>query len=284
MSIQIRPAGLSDQREVCALLHRDMDPSVPEARFANLFHYPWLNAKPDHGFVLLDGERLAGYISTIYSDREINGRMERFCNLSSWYVEPACRNHSLKLLSACHRDRELTFTNITARPQVQKISAALRYRQLGRYKLFTPPLAQLPGLGRAKAADLIADPARIRERLPEHQRRLLDDHLATPCRHLLIEEGSRLCYVVSNRRVKQRVPFTELLYVSDPGLLTRHWELAKLRLLWRDRTLLLAVDEHILRGVPPPALLLRYERVTLYKSPRVEPGQIDNLYTELALL
>lgn len=282
---EVLPATIEDKAEVCEFLHRHMAPDVSVERFGNLFDYPWLAQKPDHGFVLREAGRLVGYIGTIYADRPAGGRVERFCNLSSWFVLPEFRNHSLKLLMACQKDREVTYTNLSARPVVQKIHEALRYRRLGRYKLFTPPLAQLwPALWRRpRGLGFITDPSRIRDLLPDSDRTIFDHHLPTQCRHMLIEEGSRSCYVVWNRRIKKMVPFSEILYLSDRQLFRRHWESAKLRILWRDRTPSLAIDEHVLGG-EPPKMFLRYERITMFKSPRLEPAQIDNLYSELALL
>lgn len=283
--MEVRPATPADQREVCAFLQRHLDPAVTAERFGRLFSYPWMAHKPDCGFLLLDGAKLGGYIGTVYADRLVDGRMERFCNFSSWFVLPEYRKQSLRLLSAGHGDREAVYTNLSARPAVLKILEALRYRRIGRYKFFTPPLAHVwPALaGRTRGTGFITRPEEIRDQLPESARVLFDDHAGTACRHMLIEAGSRCCYIVWNRRVKQRVPFSEILHVSDNELFKRHWEQAKLRILWRDRTFALALDEHVLR-CDPPRPVLRYERITMYKSPRLEPSQIDNLYTELALL
>lgn len=280
--VEVRPATEAELEAICEFLATHMDPSIPRERFRRLFTYPWMKAKPDLGFVLVDDGRLVGYISTIYADRVIRGRRERFCNLSSWCVLPGCRNHSLRLLSAAHRDQDQTFTNLTARPVVRRVMAALRYQVLDTYKLFTVPLAQAASLLHFPRPRLSVDPAEIARSLNPSDLALLRDHEKTACGHLLLEVGGRYCYVVWNRRVKHSVPFSEILYVSDAGLLRRHFERVKLRILWRDRTLLLAIDGRLLGR--RPWLVLPYKRVTMFQSRRLQREDIDNLYSELVLL
>jgi acetoacetyl-CoA synthetase len=277
----VRPARDQEIGTICSFLHTYMDPSVSAERFRHLFTYPWMPDKPDLGFVIEHEDQIVGFISTIYADREINGRTERFCNLSSWYVQPEHRAKSLSLLTTVHRQGDLVFTNLTARPAVQKISQALRYQLLDTYKLFAFPFTQLWTLFRAWP-QVFTRPEQIEPLLNDSQRRILQDHLATDCRHLLLKQGPRTCYLVWKRRVKQSVPFCELLFVSDPVLLRRHFELVKWVIYWHGRTALLAVDERLL-GVRLP-LLYPYKRVTLFLAKRAGRADIDNLYSELALL
>lgn len=278
----VRHARESEVGAICEFLNTHMDPSVSRERFRNLFTYPWMPDKPNLGFVLEDDGRLVGFLSTIYGDREVNGRTERFCNLSSWFVLPEYRNQSLSLLTAVHRQGDLVYTNLTSRPAVQKISLALKYQLLDTYKMFAFPLTHLWTLFRLPWPRLRTAPREIEPRLsPQHQR-YLRDHLDTPCRHLLLEAGGESCYLVWRRRVKQHVPFCELLFVSNPDLLRRHFERVKWAIYLRGFAFLLAVDERLLGGRLP--LMYPYERVTLYKSARVDRMDVDNLYSELALL
>ena len=59
---------------------------------------------------LRDGDRVVGFIGTIWSVREIGGKTERFCNLSSWITLPEYRNHSLQLFKAVMELRDCTIT------------------------------------------------------------------------------------------------------------------------------------------------------------------------------
>src|SRR5262245_1225611 len=63
-----------------------------------LFEYAWPAEGEDRGYGLFDGAKPVGFIGTLFSDREIEGRRERFCNLSSWIVSKSHRGRSLELL------------------------------------------------------------------------------------------------------------------------------------------------------------------------------------------
>jgi hypothetical protein len=280
--VVVRPAREPEIDTICEFLTTHMDSSVSKDRFRRLFTYPWMPEKPNLGFVLEDDGRLAGFISTIYADREVNGRIERFCNLSSWFVLPEYRNHSLSLLNAVHRQGDLVFTNLTSRPAVQKISLALRYQLLDTYKLFSLAGAHFWTLFRLPWPKLHTRPGEIEPLLEPAHRKLLRDHAETECGHLLASAGGRHCYIIWKRRVKHSVPFCELLFVSDPELLRAHFERIKLAICLHGGSLLMALDERLL-GTRPP-LLYPYERVTLFKAKRAGRMDVDNLYSELALL
>lgn len=279
--VHARPATAADQDAVSAFLHRNLDSTVPPERFARLFDYPWMADKPNCGYVLEDDGAITGFVGAIYADRMVGGRLERFCNLTSWCVLESHRNHSMKLIAACHRDREQTYTNFSARPVVQKINEALKYQPLGRWKLFLPPLTGFATLGAPKPK-FVSGAEAVAPKLAGEHARLLEDHAKTECSHLLVEDGSGYCYVISNRRVKKGVPFSEILYLSDRDRFLRHLERIKLRILLQERTPVLAVDERLI-GCRPP-LAYRFERSTMYRSARVPASAVDNLYSELALL
>ena len=278
----VRPARETEIDLICDFLAAHMRPPVPRDRFRNLFTYPWMEEKPNLGFVLEDEGKLVGFISTIYADRDIRGRRERFCNLSSWCVLPEYRNQSLSLLSAVHRQGDLVLTNLTSRPAVQKISLGMRYALLDTYKLFAFPGAHFWTLFRFPWPEVRTSVAEIEPRLNPEQRQFLRDHTATECRHLWLGRGGRYCYIIWIRRVKQRVPFCELLYVSDPTLLRDHFELVKCLILMKGIGVALAVDERLLGERLP--LMYPYKRVTLFKASRAGRMDVDNLYSELALL
>jgi hypothetical protein len=281
-TIRVRPVRDEDIEFLCRFLHEYMDPSVSAKRFHRLFTYSWMAEKPDRGLVLTDGDRIVGFLGTVYADREVQGRRVRFCNLSSWYVLPEYRNHSLRLLTAAHSQQNVTFTNLTSRPAVEKVSLALRYEIVSVYKLFTVPFAQAWGLLTEPRPKILLDRSQIAKKLTGPLLKIFEDHAPTHCGHLIVESAGASCYVIWNRRVKHSVPFSEILYVSDPGVLRCHFEWVKLPILWQDRTLLLAVDQSLLGE--RSRLMYPYRRVTLFRSSEIGQEAIDSLYSELVLL
>jgi len=51
-----------------------------------------------YGFALVDEGKYVGFIAGIQSQREINGKIQKFCNISSWIVHPDYRNEKKGLI------------------------------------------------------------------------------------------------------------------------------------------------------------------------------------------
>ncbi len=86
---------------------------------------------------------------------------------------------------------------------------------------------------------------------------------------------------VAARLMGAKIPYSDILYCSDPCLLARHLEWAKLAIMRRQRTFFLFADERVFpvppRGVP-------FEALQFYRSPLFEATDLDKLYSELVLL
>ena len=77
------------------------------------------------------------------------------------------------------------------------------------------------------------------------------------------------------------IPYSEVLYCSDPRLLLRHLERIKLAVLRHQKTVLLVLA--VGKFPQCPRAIVREYR-TLFRSPVFDAGDIDRLYSEFALL
>lgn len=281
--VNLRPATAADVERVCTFLALHMKRGMTAEEYRPIFTYPWLPHKPDLGFMLEDDGELVGFFGTIYARREVDGHTENICNHTNWCVLEPYRSSALRLLFAASRLPNVTYTNLSSIAAVEQVIRKLGFRLLDTYKWFTVPFAHALTLAQLCRPKIITDECAVEQRLHPEHRVLFRDHQAIGCRHVLLLNADGYCYVISKRRRKKRVSFTELLYVSDPELLRRHFELVKLTILWRDRTLLLACDERIMEKPPLPAI--PYRRVSMFKSATLESRHLgDNLYSEIALL
>lgn len=232
------------------------------------------------GYLLEQEGQVVGFLGAIYSQRMVRGKSELFCNLTNWCVLPNFRNESLRLLFAIHGQAGQTIINLSPSDEVQRMLGAMRYRPLDTFKLFTLPLLQpwtLTGTGK-----LIWGQSRMEQHLDESGRKIVRDHLGTGCRFLLIIQNGETCLVVSKKRHKRQLTFTEILHAGNSALLRKNFERVKLGLLFRDRTPLLAIDERLLKSRLP--LMLPYRRASFLKSAHALPEDVDNLYSEIAVL
>jgi hypothetical protein len=277
--LDVHPATPRDVPAITQFLH-GFWPQIEPAAWRPLFEYDWIADKPDQGFLLTDAQgAIAGFIATIYADRETAQGSVRFCNVSSWAVLPEHRAYAIMLIREVLRRLDCTVTNLSPTPEAQSFFLRVGFKPLEDTKLVWLPFANPETLGR-RGTRIEDDPARIAELLDARGRRIVADH--PRCRHLVIEEGGAVSQVVRIVRRKRGVRVSELLYCSDSALLARTFERVKLHILRRDLSAALASDRRLLGENVPRGL--RLPRNACFRSTRAEAGEIDNLYSEYALL
>jgi len=68
---------------------------------------------PRFGYLLDHGGAVVGVLLLIYTTRSSGGQPSIFCNLSSWYVDPAFRNYAPMLTRIAQKNKEVTYLNIS---------------------------------------------------------------------------------------------------------------------------------------------------------------------------
>ena len=133
---ELKRVDASCFEDVHALLLQFRNPRVTEDQWRSLFAPRWNQDEGYAGYALTDRGRVVGFLGYLFSSREIQGRPTRFCNLSSWIVEPEYRSDSLKLLMPALKLREHTVTNLTPRPSVAKILEKVGFHYLNQVDPF----------------------------------------------------------------------------------------------------------------------------------------------------
>jgi acetoacetyl-CoA synthetase len=276
----VRGATRADIPAITRFLNRFW-PRIPPATWRSLFEYDWVADKPDLGFVLTDARgAIAGFLATIYADRDTPHGRVRFCNVSSWAVLPEQRACALLLVREVLNRRECAITNLSPSPEAQAFFLRTGFQPLDDAKVLWLPFANPTTLRRRRGTRIEDDSTRMRELLDERGRRILADH--PRCRHLVVEQGGALAHVVRIVRRKRGLRVSEILYCSDSTLLARTFERVKLHILRRDGAAALAADRRILGNDAPRGILL--PRKACFRSTRVRAADVDNLYSEYALL
>jgi hypothetical protein len=277
MTVEVAPITDADVAAVADFLHANLNDRVPWELASSAV--PWKVEAPNHGFMLRDGQRVVGTLLALYSQRLVAGRMERFCNLTSWCVLPDYRSRSISLLTALLAQEGYHFTGLTPSEGVQEILAWLRFRFLDTSAAVVPnlPWPTLPGRTR-----ISADPDVIERTLAGTELELYHDHAqALAAHHLVLIRGQDSCYVMYREVRCHNVPAAIVLHVSNPDLfhravipLTRH-------LLVRHRLLATLAELRIIERKPHLSFK-RHGWPKMYRSASLEPGQIDYIYSELA--
>jgi hypothetical protein len=279
MSVELAPITDACISPVANFLHVNYQDRIPWARSS--LAGPWKVDAPNYGFVLRDGQHIVGAHLAFYSERLIAGRVERFCDLGTWYVLPQFRFHSIRLIKALLAQDGYHFTALSASPEVLRIHTRLGFRSLDTSAVIIP---NLPWPGRPGRTTISADPDVIESTLSGAELELYHDHAqALAAHHIVLIRGSDSCYVMYREARFKSIPDAVILHVSNPELfhsailpLTRH-------LLIRHRLLVTQAELRIIRYRPSLSFKAT-SRPKMYYSASLGPGQIDDLYSELVCI
>jgi hypothetical protein len=249
-----------------------------------LFQYPWKAEEESRGYVLFDDEKAVGFIGTIFSARELEGKTERLCHLSSWVVLPEYRSRSLSLLASVARLDGYTVVSSTPSPTAARLFGRFGHRTLDEKVLVLPPLAgarELCGLFRAS---MTTNENEVRAGLTGEALRCFEDHRGSLGAHLLLRRGGRSCRATATLMRRRRIRFASVRHMSDRELFWECLPLAKLGFLKALGAPAPAVDARFAEGRHVPfAVPYRLATPQLYRptheAPR--PALADGRYSEL---
>jgi hypothetical protein len=277
MTVELAPITDADVPAVADFLHANFNNRVPWARAC--LEVPWKVEAPNHGFMLRDGQRVVGACLAFYAERLVAGHMERFCNMGAWCVHPAYRSHSIWLHMALLGQEGYHFTSLSPSETVMAINALLKFRSLDTSAVLVPnlPWPTLPS--RTRISD---DPDVIERTLAGAELELYRDHAhALAARHHVLIRGQDTCYVVYREHGYKGVPLLAgVLYVSNPDLFHRAMIPLTRHLLVRHRLVGTLMELRVIKHQPRLSFKLT-SFPKMYRSASMEPGQIDNLYSEL---
>lgn len=277
-AVALAPITGEDVPEVGAFLHRALNRRLSPEAWARSIVPPWVSEAPNHGFHLrVDGE-VVGAALAFYSERVIDGRTERVCNLGAWCVADEHRSQGLRLLRALLGQRGYHFTDLSPSGNVVALNERLKFEHLDTTTALVPNLPwPSPGVR------LVSDPERIARVLTGTERRIFEDHRrAAATRHVVLEVGESHVYVIFRKDRRKGLPvFATLLHVSDPALVPRVWGRLAGHLLVQHGAVATMVEERVLRWRPSTSFGLARPRPKMFRSAALGANDFDYLYSEL---
>jgi hypothetical protein len=274
---QILPIGDDDLGEVVAFLHAHHNAHVP---WSSACSPPWGMRGPNHGFMLREGSTVVGTVLAVYSERIIEGRVERFCNMGSWCVLPSHRSRSLALLAKLLAQEGYHFTSLSPNRGPQEILTWLKFRPIDTSAALVPNLPWLSPPGRTR---VFTDPRDIEHALDGRELQIYRDHSAAlAARHVVLSRGGRTCYVLYRVFRHRGIPvFATVLHVSDPEVFRSGWAALSRHLLVRHGLIATLLERRLVPD-PPRLSFALVNWPKLFLSDSLRPDQVDYLYSELA--
>lgn len=282
MPVELRPITTADLPAVGHFMHENLNGRVAASAWIDALKVPWTVSAPNHGYFLRsDGEVVGAYLA-YYSERTIEGKTEKFCNLGAWCVHDSHRAQGLRLLMSLLRQRGYHFTDFSPSGNVVPLNRKLNFADLD---TTTTLILNIPWPTRG-GARISSDPALLDSVLMGPERGIYDDHRTTrAARHLLLLSGDESCYVIFRRDRRKRVrAFASILYVGDKPLFQRMIRPLGSHLLLQHGALATLLESRVVGGPPKGSIALSRSRPKMYKSDTLTADQIDYLYSELTCL
>jgi hypothetical protein len=279
-TVDLSPITSEDLSSVADFLHAHLDGRLSPEQWAAALTPSWAAPQPNHGFMLRDGERVVGAYLAFYSDRLIDARRERFCNLSAWCVLDDYRSHSLRLLRAMLAQKDVHFTDFSPSGRVVRVNERMRFAHLDTTTAVVPNLPVPPF---ARGVRVISRPEEIERALTGADLAIYRDHRRAPAaRHVVVVVDGAPCYVMFRRVRRKRLPlFASILHVGDVEVFRRAAPFAFGHMLLRHGIPVTLAETRVVGHRPRWTLAERPNRRKMYRSATLRPDQIDYLYSEL---
>lgn len=275
----VREAVFADTPSVAEFLGSRLGGEGPPL-YRRIFDYRWLVNKPNIGFLIEQDGRIGGFVGGVYSQREIRGTVQSFCNVHSFAVDAPFRMLSLPMLERFLDRPNHTFTSFTATPSVVKILRFFKFQIIDAGRtVFTP----VSGIGRLfkGAAQLHCGP-NLESKLEPFERAIMRDHAGYRCGHFLLEASGARCYFVTIRRGRDVRAFADVLYANNPQLLIDYIAYAHLPVARTHGTALIGlVGRRFVSSRPAGSFLYSHVSPFAFRSSTLREEDIDMLYSEL---
>jgi len=242
---------------------------------------PWLQCAPDLGRVADDGGRVVGFIGMVYSDRLIAGATERIVNVCAWYLEKPYRSRGVgvELMRSATNDDTMSYHILTSSSRTLAILDAVGYRVMDSERFFWEARA----VARSEVS-VESDTQRIGNRVNDNQRKLLDDHVGLPVRAYLLDSASATSFALfSVVRKDDEQQYFDLLHLDGVGTFADNAQ-AIANLIATEPRAILAADCRFFRSDEVDAEKFVIDVPRFYKSVRLKPWQIDDLYSEVQVM
>ena len=256
-----------------------------EERRKKVFGYQWERDETHCGLILRDGNKTVGFLGMIFSRRLINDKVEKFCNLTSWFVCKDYRSRAIFMILPLHAMKDYTITDLTPSKKVYKIQNKLGFKDLETKGRLLLPFGRRLFQPKYSPINLTHDLAAIEQKLEGQNLKIFNDHKHYPCCHFLLTGEDRYCYIIYTKLRRKRIQHVHLHYISDPDLFSLAYRDIRKSILSHAKARFLLIDSRFVKNRKLPlSICLPYRAPKQYISSTLKPEQIDNLYSELVML
>ncbi len=256
-----------------------------QEEWKQIFFYPWQRSENHVGYALYENSSLIGYMGLIFSNRLLHGKIQKFCNITSWIIKPGYRHTSIAFITKLKElGKNYTLTNMTPSPSVGSILKEIGFKPLeSNISIFSLSPNFLPFF-KPSLSHTASRPDEFKNILNPADFQIYQDHALSTCHHLLTYSPFQYCYLIFKRHTQKGVPFNFILYLSDPNLFQKNQNQILWKMFKKTRSPLGIIDHRFLKRPFPFGIKYPLPSCRLFLSQHLKAHDIDNLYSEIALL
>jgi hypothetical protein len=280
-NIKLEKAFISDKNQVLPMLNKVFGiEGLTNPTFERLFENHWGRKESDPiGYLIRDGDNVVGFYAYIIYQREIDGIIYDFCNMSTWGVEESHRGMSLQLVKPIKELAQThTITNFTANaPSHTVFKRLFKFDDIENTLVLIPYLPQITFRNHEVLFD--GDIVGLNER----DTQIFEDHHPNRYKsvHIYIKYGNSYLYVICTKAKRKKINFLEVRYINNLSLFLENISLVRSVLPIRYNALALIIDK---RMIGANKIFVSYDYKLplskLYKSNQLSKEKIDGLYSE----
>ena len=173
---------------------------------------------PRFGYMINNNGVPAGVLLLIYTARTDSAETAIYCNLSSWYVEPAFRNYAPMLTKIAQKNKEVTYINISPATWTWPIIETQGFSTYCRGLFFSAPaLSRVPA---GMTIETITPDTKTIAGLPANEADMLTRHARYGCLTVVCRtaDGNALPFILVPMRIRRgwiAPPAMQLIYCRD---------------------------------------------------------------------
>jgi hypothetical protein len=278
-AIVLRPIKDDDIQLVAGFLHQYLNQRISTQAWATGIDAHWVEDAPNHGYMLIDHDQVVGANVAFYSERQINGVVERICNMGALCVLDRYRGHAVRLMRAILKQPNYTFTDLSPSGSVIELNRRLGFQFLNTKTVLA---VNVPWPAK-RSVTIITNPTLMELRLSDWDLQTFRDHKSAASLRMVILEGSQHCLVMARRDRRKGLPlFMTVLYVSDPELFRRTYRHIFSHFLIRNGAPITLLEGQVVADLRPVGSIASSQsRPKMFKSQSLDAVDIDYLYSEL---
>jgi len=239
---KVRQAVINDFGKVYPLLEEMNNTRLSKGDWRQLFQNHWAIEEFSPGIVLEIGDKIVGYIGTIYSRQMVAGKPQLFCNLTTWIVLDEYRSYSIMMIFSLVRNKNLVLTSFSSNNVTYEVYKKLGFKDGNQSKRIVYPFPF--SFFQSSDYKIITDEQVINDNISQDDKIIFNDHHRFGNAYVLIKSKDEGCLLMGVSRDK----LLRVYFVSNKTFFQRHLKYFRHKLMSQFQAKRMQIDEQLLNG------------------------------------